>query len=63
MATSKTAKASSGKKTTQSAPLCPNAKGPDERLVRVLKTGFGDRGFYWICDKACGFQTRNLRKD
>lgn len=61
MATSKTAKASSGKKVTQSAPPCPN--DPNDHLVRVRKAGFGDRGFYWICNQACGFEARSLRKD
>lgn len=59
MAISKTAKASSGKKSVHEKPQCPNGDG---ELIRVLYTGFGKRGYYWDCEKAnCGFSERKYR--
>ena len=34
------------------------AYGPASREDVVQFTGFGPRGFYWLCDKACGFRER-----
>jgi hypothetical protein len=34
---------------------CPSC-GAEARVVQF--TGFGPRGFYWLCDKACGFRER-----
>jgi hypothetical protein len=34
---------------------CPSC-GADTRVVQF--TGFGPRGFYWMCDKACGYRER-----
>jgi len=35
--------------------LCPNC-GAESRVV--LFTGFGRRGFFWVCDKNCGYMAR-----
>ena len=34
---------------------CPTC-GADSRVVQF--TGFGPRGFFWVCEKACGYQER-----
>ena len=34
---------------------CPSC-GAEVRVVQY--TGFGPRGFYWVCDKACGYRER-----
>ena len=35
--------------------LCPSC-GAESRVVQF--TGFGPRGFYWVCDKNCGYSER-----
>src|SRR5437870_12842277 len=35
--------------------LCPSC-GAESRVVQL--TGFGPRGFYWVCDKNCGYTER-----
>ena len=35
--------------------LCPSC-GSDSRVVQY--TGFGPRGFFWVCEKACGYTKR-----
>ena len=35
--------------------LCPSC-GAESRVVQF--TGFGPRGFYWVCDKNCGYSQR-----
>ena len=32
--------------------LCPSC-GAESRVVQLA--GFGPRGFYWVCDKNCGY--------
>jgi hypothetical protein len=34
---------------------CPTC-GAEARVVHF--TGFGPRGFYWLCEKACGYRER-----
>ncbi|GBD26992.1 hypothetical protein HRbin30_02335 [bacterium HR30] len=34
---------------------CPNC-GADVRVVKF--TGFGPHGFFWVCDKNCGYTRR-----
>jgi predicted RNA-binding Zn-ribbon protein involved in translation (DUF1610 family) len=34
---------------------CPNC-GAESRVV--LYTGYGRRGFFWVCDKNCGYTAR-----
>lgn len=34
---------------------CPSC-GSESRVVQY--TGFGPRGFYWVCDKNCGYNER-----
>ena len=33
--------------------LCPSC-GAESRVVQY--TGFGPRGFFWVCEKACGYR-------
>jgi hypothetical protein len=35
--------------------LCPNC-GAESRVVEY--TGFGPRGFFWVCEKNCGYTKR-----
>jgi ssDNA-binding Zn-finger/Zn-ribbon topoisomerase 1 len=35
--------------------LCP-ACGAEARVVQF--TGYGPRGYFWVCDKNCGYQQR-----
>ena len=35
--------------------LCPTC-GAESRVVQF--TGFGPRGFFWVCDKNCGYTER-----
>jgi len=35
--------------------LCPSC-GAESRVVQY--TGFGPRGFFWVCEKACGYTKR-----
>jgi ssDNA-binding Zn-finger/Zn-ribbon topoisomerase 1 len=35
--------------------LCP-ACGAESRVVQF--TGFGPHGFFWVCDKNCGYTER-----
>ena len=35
--------------------LCPSC-GAESRVVQY--TGFGPRGFFWVCDKNCGYLQR-----
>src|SRR5438046_10708064 len=35
--------------------LCPSC-GAESRVVQFA--GFGPRGFYWVCDKNCGYSER-----
>jgi ssDNA-binding Zn-finger/Zn-ribbon topoisomerase 1 len=35
--------------------LCPRC-GAESRVVQF--TGHGPRGFFWVCDKACGYSER-----
>jgi len=35
--------------------LCPSC-GAESRVVQY--TGFGPRGFFWVCDKNCGYMQR-----
>jgi hypothetical protein len=35
--------------------LCPDC-GAEKRVVRYA--GFGPRGMFWVCDKACGYVQR-----
>ena len=35
--------------------LCPSC-GADSRVV--FYTGFGKRGYFWSCDKGCGYLER-----
>jgi len=34
---------------------CPSC-GAESRVVQF--TGFGPRGFFWVCDKTCGYTQR-----
>ena len=34
---------------------CP-ACGAEARVVQF--TGYGPRGYFWVCDKICGYQQR-----
>ena len=35
--------------------LCPSC-GAESRVVEY--TGFGPRGFFWVCEKNCGYTKR-----
>jgi len=35
--------------------LCPSC-GSESRVVQYA--GFGPRGFFWVCDKNCGYTER-----
>ncbi len=35
--------------------LCPNC-GADSKVM--MYAGFGRRGFFWVCDKNCGYTAR-----
>ena len=35
--------------------LCPSC-GAESRVVQY--TGFGPRGFFWVCEKTCGYTKR-----
>jgi ssDNA-binding Zn-finger/Zn-ribbon topoisomerase 1 len=35
--------------------LCPSC-GAESRVVQF--TGYGPRGFFWLCDKNCGYSER-----
>ncbi len=35
--------------------VCPDC-GSDARVV--LYAGYGDKGFFWVCDKGCGYRQR-----
>ncbi|HLK10474.1 MAG TPA: hypothetical protein VKW76_03775 [Candidatus Binatia bacterium] len=35
--------------------LCP-ACGAETRVVQF--TGFGPRGYFWVCEKSCGYTQR-----
>ena len=35
--------------------LCPSC-GAESRVVQF--TGFGPRGFFWVCEKNCGYTAR-----
>jgi ribosomal protein L37AE/L43A len=35
--------------------ICPSC-GSESRVVQY--TGFGPRGFFWVCEKACGYTKR-----
>jgi hypothetical protein len=35
--------------------LCPSC-GADSRVTYF--TGFGQKGFFWVCEKACGYKAR-----
>ena len=35
--------------------LCPRC-GAESRVIQF--TGHGPRGFFWVCDKACGYSER-----
>jgi hypothetical protein len=48
----KTAEKSSDAVKRRSCPTC----GAEARVVQFA--GFGPRGFYWLCDKACGYRER-----
>jgi ssDNA-binding Zn-finger/Zn-ribbon topoisomerase 1 len=39
----------------QQKKLCPQC-GAEARVVKFV--GFGPRGFFWVCDKNCGYQQR-----
>ena len=34
---------------------CPSC-GAESRVIQF--TGFGPRGFFWVCDKTCGYTER-----
>ena len=36
-------------------PTCPDC-GSDIRVV--MYAGYGDKGFFWVCDKDCGYKQR-----
>lgn len=49
-------KAKTAQKTsTQQKHVCPDC-GSDARIV--MFAGYGDRGLFWVCDKACGYKQR-----
>ena len=35
--------------------MCPNC-GSESKVI--FYTGFGKKGFFWVCDKNCGYNTR-----
>jgi hypothetical protein len=35
--------------------VCPNC-GSDSRVTYY--TGFGPKGLFWVCEKACGYKAR-----
>jgi ssDNA-binding Zn-finger/Zn-ribbon topoisomerase 1 len=35
--------------------VCPNC-GSDSRVTYF--TGFGPKGLFWVCEKACGYKSR-----
>ena len=35
--------------------LCPTC-GAESRVIQF--TGFGPRGFFWVCEKNCGYSER-----
>jgi ssDNA-binding Zn-finger/Zn-ribbon topoisomerase 1 len=35
--------------------LCPSC-GADSKVV--MYTGYGRKGFFWVCDKNCGYSAR-----
>lgn len=35
--------------------LCPSC-GAEARIVQYV--GFGPRGFFWVCEKECGYMRR-----
>jgi hypothetical protein len=49
-------KAKTAQKTsTQQKHVCPDC-GSDARIV--MYAGYGDRGLFWVCEKACGYKQR-----
>lgn len=51
-------KAKTGEKSgreAQKKKMCPTC-GSDTSVIRFA--GFGQKGLFWVCDKACGFQER-----
>lgn len=43
------------KTTTQQKQLCPDC-GNEAKIV--MYAGYGDRGLFWVCEKACGYKQR-----
>ncbi len=35
--------------------ICPSC-GAESRVIQF--TGYGPRGFFWVCEKACGYTRR-----
>ncbi len=48
----KTAEKGAGATQLRKCPSC----GADSRVVQYA--GFGPRGFFWVCDKNCGYTQR-----
>lgn len=43
------------KTTTQQKHVCPDC-GNEAKIV--MYAGYGDRGLFWVCEKACGYKQR-----
>jgi len=49
-------KAKTAQKTSsQQKHVCPDC-GSEARIV--MYAGYGDRGLFWVCEKACGYKQR-----
>jgi hypothetical protein len=51
----KKAKTAESRGDAQRKHLCPTC-GTESKVV--FYTGFGKRGFYWVCEKNCGYSSR-----
>ena len=40
--------------------FCPSCGGPESKveLKVTMFAGYGPKGFFWVCDKNCGFVER-----